>query len=409
MGKGNDPNCGLASAMLAAEAGAPSAADEVLVALTATLVRDEPEASAEPVKRHAARGKRKVYTDAEKAEYREKTKAAVAELSEQVTSLADHPERMREWMASMAKGNLWNYSYNNLTLASLQAEHRDPPINVTRLAAFSRWKQLGYVPREGEKGLKVLTPVPFEIWQDKRDPVTGKPVINPKTGKPFKEKSGRRGLTFKVGHIWDISQVTPRTDKNGNPLLDRETGLPLAKELISDNRVEAEQATRELSAVAEAQGVKVFIGGADDPDFRYRRQINGVLASKPSADGFFTELKGDDGKPLGVIVTRAGLSPEQTARVLAHELAHASLHAGSEGYKDHEDRERKEVEAEGTAFVLASFYGLSTEGQANYVAHWARGKEEQRLKDATANIQKAVKSVLGQVEEMRWAAQGQTA
>ncbi len=79
-------------------------------------------------------------------------------------------------------------------------------------------------------------------------------------------------------------------------------------------------------------------------------------------------------------------------KTLAHELAHALLHAGFE------DRSLAELEAESTAYVVCRQLGIdSGEYSFGYVATWAGGGEPAvvAVRASCGRIQKAAAAILG--------------
>lgn len=344
-----------------------------------------------------SKGRGKKLSEAERKERRQQISDQVEELERYIQEAIEDPQKISDWLSDMRSGDLWRYSYGNLYLARLQAKARD--MEITRLAGFKRWQQLGYKVKKGEKGLRVLAPKSYV----RKDPQTGEALLDENGEK-------RRGMYFGTVSVFDISQCEPALDDEGNPLNTDLEATP-----------EAEQALSELSEISAEQGISVYRGGISESDHPDAARINGALLADPSMGGFFTEL---EGRP--VIVTRSGLSPEDEARVLAHELGHALMHSGRVGYKDHDDRVRKEAEAESAAYVIAGQYGLSSPGQANYVAHWissldktleeelqAEGLSGPRLKaeikerkrwlvrDTLGNIQGAVRTVMERSQDLR--------
>ena len=81
-------------------------------------------------------------------------------------------ERYRQYLRTM--GQFHRYSFNNSMLIFAQRP------NATRVASFSKWKQLGRSVMKGEKGLRILAPSPYNktVSRIKRDPNTGKTVMD---------------------------------------------------------------------------------------------------------------------------------------------------------------------------------------------------------------------------------------
>lgn len=344
--------------------------------------------------RHPSRGPALQFTQEEIEDRQSRVERMMSQLEQDVSYMAEHPEEVEQWVEDLAQNRMWNYSWNNLWLARVQAHARG--FETTRLASKTKWAELGYKIKAGEKSLRVLRPVSKSIWVDRRDK-DGNPILD-KSGKPVKVRkqipvrgdNGRMLLTD--SNIWDISQMEPMTDKEGKPL----------NKSLDPPTPTTEQAVSQLSQIAQENGVQIFLGGADDPDFAYRSHINMTLSNNPDMNGFYSEIPDskNEGQSHRVIVTRAGLGAEEEARVLAHELGHALMHSGQAGYRDHEDRVRKEVEAESVAHVISQYYGLPTDRQAHYIAHWAKGQETESLRGAMDNIQRTVKHILTRAEKM---------
>lgn len=93
------------------------------------------------------------------------------------------------------------------------------------------------------------------------------------------------------------------------------------------------------------------------------------------------------------IAVRPDVSAAQAVKTLIHELGHALLHED-----DHRgNRDRQEVEAESTAFVVLDALGLSSDGYSfPYVARWSDGNVElikevaERVAGCAGQIMKAL-------------------
>jgi hypothetical protein len=76
-------------------------------------------------------------------------------------------------------------------------------------------------------------------------------------------------------------------------------------------------------------------------------------------------------------------------------MAHAMLHINSDKLSD-----LKEVEAEGTAFVVLSYFGFDTsEYSFAYVAGWNGSKDAQAIQQAGETIQKTAKTIINEIEK----------
>lgn len=350
-----------------ADDGRPS--DEPMLAdALATVETGDTTARAETPEQTIARlkalGKERRLTDEEKDE---RMQAHLALLASHQQRLATDPEAQRQWLASLP--HIHQYSLANVWLVKLQCPE------ATRVQSASAWKKEGRHLRKGTSGIFILRPVTRTVTLT--DPETGEAVLDAK-GKPVKVKvkTGK----FVGAHTYDISQTEPFKDTEPSPEPERAQG--------------ADAAIRELCAVAQRRGVTVLRGGGDDIGAQF------ALLTKQNAGGYYdVENKR--------IVTRAGLTPEQEARVLAHELGHAELHT-DEGYRDLEDRRMKEVEAEGVAFALCSAYGIESDYSGHYISHWADG-DTNRFKAALETIHRGAKRLLTDIDELRAEQQQETA
>lgn len=80
---------------------------------------------------------------------------------------------------------------------------------------------------------------------------------------------------------------------------------------------------------------------------------------------------------------------------LIHEAAHEFLHKTEEGRNL--PREIKECQAEATAYIVASKYGLQDVVSAEYILHW--GNDEKTFKENLAKVLEASEKILDLLEE----------
>ncbi len=118
------------------------------------------------------------------------------------------------------------------------------------------------------------------------------------------------------------------------------------------------------------------------------------------AKGYYDALQGK-------IVLSEGLAPDQKAKTLAHELAHHML---EHGRGREPGRQTEEAEAEGTAFVVCSRFGLDTsEYSFGYVATWAKDEGGPALvKQASTAIQGVAREMIERMEPQKTQVQTRT-
>jgi antirestriction protein ArdC len=106
-------------------------------------------------------------------------------------------------------------------------------------------------------------------------------------------------------------------------------------------------------------------------------------------------VNGDCAFDLRRIRVEARNSPAQRVKTLAHEIAHALLHA------DEDDRALAEMEAESIAFVICGHLGLPTDAYSfGYVTIWAGGGPQAKasIKASCARIEQVADRVLEHLE-----------
>lgn len=294
------------------------------------------------------------------------------------------PDDYEGWLLSLPR--LYSYSLRNYALISWAAKHQG--FSPTRVASVKEWNKQGRRVKKGESGLPVM--VPFKINSPQTDS-EGKPIFD-ENGNPKQETFTLFKPRFGV---FDISQTEPSDpEKGAADLPERSQG--------------ATNCSRDLVQVAEGLGISVHLGGIDKPDKAIEADLNRHLLTNPNAGGFFCETQTDPRRSF--IVTRQGLSPEEEARVIAHELGHAVLHSQelTELSDSSTNRDKEELEAEAVAFVLASDYGIATEFSAAYIKTWTEGastndekkKATKRLNDSSERIRNAVKLIYERIPEL---------
>ncbi len=231
-------------------------------------------------------------------------------------------------------GKFHYYSFNNIILILIQRP------NAQMCASYTTWKSLKMQVRKGERGIKILCPVPYAYKKkDHSDENEEEKLVS--------------AVGFKIGHVFDVSQV----DGTMPTLADELTANP-------DN----------LNDIID----KVIASNPVPVDYDYR-------LTKNDGNGYFNmETKS--------IALRAGMSSLQTFKTLIHEIAHSIMH--NEKCPDR----KAEVEAESVAFVVCSALGLDTSSYSfEYIANWSSGKELKELKTSLSVIEKDSKSILNLV------------
>ena len=173
-----------------------------------------------------------------------------------------------------------NYSVYNTLLIHLQNK------DSTYVAGYNKWIELGRYVKKGSKAIKILAPVPHTqyVEQPKIDPLTNKPIkLN---GEIVKEKVLKSWLSYKIVHVFDISQTEGKA-------------LPsIAKEL--EGRIDNFKLLK--NSIINISPVPIEFNKIEETSKGYYDPNNKLIKIKES------------------------MSEKQTIKTLIHELAHSKLH-----------------------------------------------------------------------------------
>jgi hypothetical protein len=224
------------------------------------------------------------------------------------------------------------------------------------VAGYRAWQAMGRQVRRGERGIKILVPMPVR-GRDRAEPT--EPAIRPEAsapddqiGDPATDRRGR--LRFGVGAVSDIGQ----TEGEPLPTID----VPV---LIGD---EGDALYARMERLAHDEGLPVRRGSP--------RLV------RPETMGFYSPTE-------RLIVVREASSRQMT-KTLAHELAH---HFGDAVAPSAEE----ETIAESVAYVVCAHAGLDTgERSFPYVATWSR--DSRLFRGALARIGGLSRHLIARVE-----------
>lgn len=277
----------------------------------------------------------------------------VAEMLENGVKEVFASERYKEYLNFVSK--FYNYSHNNTLLIMLQ----NPEASF--VASYTDWKNKhNRNVKYGEKGLKIIAPSPYKVkvevpvHDENKTPV----VVD---GKPLTEVKEIQKLGFKVVSVFDVSQT------DGEPFIVPDFGN---KELEAD--------IDDYSALFEA------------------------ISSTTPFEVKFDDIKGAKGLcsyDSKTITINNGMSQAQNIKTLLHEIAHSRLHNPNKTF-DRPSRDKREVQAESVAFVVANKLGLDTsEYSFDYIAGWSSNQEIKELKESLEIIQKEASAMIEGIQE----------
>ncbi|MCM3358109.1 ArdC family protein [Psychrobacillus sp. MER TA 171] len=228
------------------------------------------------------------------------------------------------------------YSFRNMMLIRAQMPH------ARFIASFLKWKELNRSVRKGEKALRVLAP---------------------RIIKEIDEASGieeSKLIGYTSVPVFDVSQT------DGDP-------LP-----IDDYKLELTGESEEAIRIFE--WVKLLASEDNCP------LKNG---DAEGACGYYNRVE-------HYIMVDQNLSINHRAKTAVHELVHSRVHR----HDTKSSKEEKECVAEGTAFIICSYFGLDTSNYSfEYVYGWSKDKGESLIKYGTM-IQETASSLIAGFERV---------
>ncbi|MDO5507541.1 MAG: ArdC family protein [Corynebacterium casei] len=290
---------------------------------------------------------------------KEAAEKQLADLQQKITDAVDAmttPESWKDWLTVAAA--LPQYSFNNQV--SLMAQAQERGVEPRAFASFTRWKDAGYSVNKGEKSYRIFGPVKRKLPFEKE---TGQPLT--------KEQASERS---KSEVLWKPTVVGYKAVPTF------EMGQTSAKDL---GQIPDDMRPQHLSGPAPEGMWDAFVQFAKDNNTPVHLE---PLDSLQGASGYFSHNPRTGEQR---IVIGQELDDAAKVKTLIHECAHMHLHVGSE-----QSRSAKEIEAESTAFIVATRYGLDTSDYSfKYVGGWA-GFNADAVKESGPRVVKAAGEIL---------------
>lgn len=231
-------------------------------------------------------------------------------------------------------GRFHNYSLGNAILIGFQKP------DATHVAGFRTWQKLGRQVKRNEKGIAIMAPI---VWRKK--------VARVDEEEDGPDRQEETALVFKTAYVFDIGQT------DGKP-------LPDFARVNGDPGMYPER----LREYVASRGVKL----------EYSEAIG-------SAEGVSAG---------GLIRLKKGLTAAEKLSVLAHELAHETLHKDRENMP--KEKKVRETEAEAVAFVVCHGIGLDTNSASSDYIQLYNG-DKKTLLQSLERIQQVAAEILAAV------------
>lgn len=256
------------------------------------------------------------------------------------TDAARQSQLFRDYLRTSSA--FWDYSWHNQMLIWRQKSI------ASFVGGFHTWLKCGRYVRKGEKGIAILAPM---FFKDKRQTTNG-----------VKAETGR--IWFKVVYVFDISQT------DGSPLPELPTKSVGERGQDMLNR---------LLRFAESRGITVR--------FVEKCSLNGAAGASKG-----TEIE----------IRTSGTDVTTQAATLAHEIAHSLLHFTADGKRittrngKEIDKQQRELEAEATAYVVGSYFGIQSPSDFYLAAYKVTPP---MLLEVVETIANTAKTILGEDQE----------
>jgi len=257
------------------------------------------------------------------------------------TDTARQSQLFRDYLKTSAA--FWDYSWHNQMLI-----WRQKP-DASFVGGFNTWLKCGRYVRKGERGIAILAPM---FFKDRRQ------------GEDATETEIQR-IWFKVVYVFDISQT------DGTPLPE------LPSKSVGER---GEDMLSRLLRFAESRGIAVR--------FVEKCKLNGAAGTSK-------------GTEIEIRTCETDLTTQ--AATLAHEIAHSLLHFTPDGKKiatregKEIDKQQRELEAEATAYVVCSYFGIQSPSDFYLAAY---NVTPTMLLEAVGTIAETVKTILSGCQEL---------
>jgi antirestriction protein ArdC len=196
--------------------------------------------------------------------------------------------------------------------------------DATRIAGYHTWLKLGRHVKKGERGIYILAPLLVKIQETE-------------------EQESRISLKgFRHVSVFDLSQTEGKE-------------LPSVYHPLSGEAPEG--IFEKAKEFIQSKGYSVEFQAMEDGKYGYVNTENQIVLKK-------------------------GVSPAQSLTVLIHEMSHALFgHLKEKG----SSRERQELEAETTSWIVCKNLGLETDQTSfAYLALWSQNEERNKLLEEAA-------------------------
>lgn len=278
--------------------------------------------------------------DTKKGTPQDIAKTPMSDLMKDVHNYFVEPEKTLELLNFLSRFH--GYSIRNRMLIAKQRE------GALAVASFSKYRQMGYSVKKGEKGIKILVPFKKETFIRNKKEI---PVKYATEAEKAKIKAGKllvkQSIRFIHGNVFDVSQTNMPKEKYPEMYPNRHLDFNI------NNPIDKAKLDQRLDDFAKSLNYKV------------NRSIAATAFSQN-----FGNAKGVTAHRAKEIYLNPNNTPTEMTTTLMHELGHAQLHSLS-STKEALPRPLKELQAQMASYLVAENYGIDNHDYTvNYIADW---------------------------------------
>ena len=305
---------------------------------------------------------KKTYNKKSKEDKEKEVNELLKKANEGIENCFTTPEHFKELASYMSK--FYNYSFRNTFLIQEQFK------GALAVGSYAFWKEKGFTVNKGEKGIKILVPNKLSDYfiNEKGEEVKlSKATFEEKRLIEQGEIEVRKGkLIFNQGYVFEVTQ----TNAKAEDLPKIFPGRWLDGEVNNYNLM-----YKAMENIAKKIGVKII-----DPkdELGMVKGVSYPLTKEVALNPRNTQL--------------------QNVKTLIHELAHAKLHTMET--RDNYTTNAKEFQAEMSAYVVCSYFGLDTsEYSFRYISSWTKDVELKDKEKLISEVRETVKEYIEVIEK----------
>lgn len=221
------------------------------------------------------------------------------------------------------------------------------------VASFKKWNEMERKVKKGSKAIYVYAPSTV-IKKDKE-------------GNPVKDENGNviKEQRFFLVPVFDVSQTQGEKE------------IPKPVYHLEDNLKDPKRFSQLFKGLSELSPVPVKVEAIDS-----------------EANGFYRVQEKE-------IIIQEGLGHEMTLKTLAHEIAHALLHADSQAIFGDLTYRQQEFEAESLAYIICNHLGIDSSSYTfGYLSSWTtQGKDIDSFAESLERITQQAQQMIEHLDK----------